>query len=82
MLTGQDRVKRLRWLCRRGMKELDVLLEAFLETQADSLSAGGWPVFEEFLENEDDVLLDWISGKNLPQTPDVLLLINTLTRAI
>jgi antitoxin CptB len=76
-----ERVKMLRWKSRRGMKELDVLFEAFFKTQSESLHAGGWPQLEELLAQEDDVLFDWISGRNLPADPDVLNLINTLTNA-
>ena len=81
MLEGQDRVKKLRWRSRRGLKELDVLFEAFFTQQAESLLAGGWPQLEVFLAQEDDLLFDWISGRNLPTDPDVLKLINTLTHA-
>ena len=79
MLSGQDRVKMLRWKSRRGMKELDVLFEEFFARQADFLASGGWPELEVFLEQEDDVLFDWISGRNLPADPAVLVLINTIT---
>ena len=81
MLSSQDRIKKLRWKSRRGMKELDVLLEAFFEQQAESLLADDWPQLEEFLDQEDDVLFDWISGRNLPANPDMLNLIDTLTDA-
>ncbi len=81
MLSGQDRVKKLRWRSRRGLKELDVLFEAFFVNQAESLLAGGWPQLEKLLAREDDVLLDWISGRNLPTDPDMLNLINTLAHA-
>jgi len=81
MLSGQYRVKRLRWKSRRGLKELDVLFEAFFIKQAESLLAGGWPQLEEVLAQEDDLLLDWISGRNLPADPEVLILINTLINA-
>jgi succinate dehydrogenase flavin-adding protein (antitoxin of CptAB toxin-antitoxin module) len=72
----------LRWKSRRGMKELDVLLEAFFAQQAKSLHAGGWPQLEELLAQEDDVLFDWISGRNLPANPGLLKLIKILTNAI
>lgn len=72
----------LRWKSRRGMKELDVLLEAFFDQQAESLLAGGWPQLEELLAQQDDVLFDWISGRNLPVNPDLLKLIKTLTNAV
>jgi antitoxin CptB len=79
MLTGQERVKKLRWKARRGMKELDVLLEAFFAKQAESLAAGDWPQLETFLAQEDDVLFDWISGRDLPTDPDMLILIKIIT---
>ena len=82
MLNGQDRVKKLRWKSRRGMKELDVLFEAFFEKQAELLLDGGWPELEELLAQEDDVLLDWVSGRNLPADSGLLSLIKTLTNAV
>ena len=63
------------------MKELDVLLEAFFAEQSGSLTAGAWPQLEEFLAQEDDVLFDWISGRNLPVNPEMLSLIQILTHA-
>ena len=81
MYSGEDRVRKLRWQSRRGMKELDVLLEAFLESQAEVLHAGGWPEIESLLSREDDVLFDWVSGRNLPADPAVLRLIKALTNA-
>ena len=82
MYSGQDRVKKLRWQSRRGMKELDVLFEAFFAQQTESLIAGNWPQLEELLKQEDDVLYDWISGRNLPKDPELLLLINTITNVV
>jgi len=78
-VSGDLRVKKLRWKSRRGLKELDVLFEAFFAQQAESLANGGWPQLEALLAQEDDVLFDWISGRDLPSDPDVLKLIRTLT---
>jgi len=81
MLSGEDRVKKLRWQSRRGMKELDVLFEAFFAKQAGPLRDGAWPELETMLGQEDDVLFDWVSGRNLPEEPAMLALIDTLTNA-
>ena len=81
MPDGHERVKKLRWQSRRGMKELDVLLEAFLAKQAGPLLDGAWPQLESLLGQEDDVLFDWVSGRDLPADPDLLVLIKTLTNA-
>lgn len=57
---GADRVRKLRWLCRRGMKELDLLLESFLEQNQQALRGGSWPEFEALLHTEDDVFWIWV----------------------
>ena len=57
-MEGSDRIRRLRWLCRRGMKELDILLERFVSDRSLDLEAGEWPEFEALLAEEDDLLWD------------------------
>jgi len=81
MSGGHDRLKKLRWQSRRGMKELDVLLEAFLNAQGERLIAGDWPGLERLLDAEDDVLFDWIAGRNLPPDPALAELIEHITHA-
>ena len=82
MPDGHSSVKKLRWQARRGMKELDVLFEAFFDKQTEALQAGEWPEIEHLLSQEDDVLFDWISGRNLPLDPNVLSLIKKLTNGV
>ena len=78
---GEGRVRKLRWNSRRGMKELDVLFEAFFAQQTETLLAGGWPQLENLLAQEDDVLFDWISGRDLPTDPAMLKLLHVITHA-
>ena len=61
------RINKLKWLCRRGMKELDVLLEGFLDQHHQELSEGGWPELESLLQNEDDRLWDWVQQPDSEQ---------------
>ena len=42
------------------MKELDVMLEGFLQRQAAVLEEGGWPELETLLNIEDDRLWEWL----------------------
>lgn len=58
--TGDLRLRKLHWLCRRGMKELDVLLEHFIKNQRVALCQDGWPELEGLLAMEDDQLWDLI----------------------
>ncbi|HKX55880.1 MAG TPA: succinate dehydrogenase assembly factor 2 [Xanthomonadales bacterium] len=50
----------LRWQSRRGMKELDVLLERFIQIQSIELDQDAWPELETLLAMEDDQLWDLI----------------------
>ena len=54
---------------------------AFLVEQAGPLAEGDWLELEGLLRLEDDVLFDWISGRDLPSDPAVLKLMKTLTNA-
>ena len=82
MPEGRDRVRKLRWQSRRGMKELDVLFEAFFKKHAVEIEKGRWPQLENLLVQEDDVLFDWVSGRNLPEDPEIPKLINRLKNCI
>ncbi|SHI23251.1 FAD assembly factor SdhE [Ferrimonas marina] len=55
-------VKRLKWACRRGMLELDVLLEPFVEREYSGLSAKQQADFERLLRCDDPELFAWFMG--------------------
>ena len=59
-MVDHERLKKLKWLCRRGMKELDILLEQFLADHETALNRGEWSELEQLLSTEDDVLWDWV----------------------
>jgi antitoxin CptB len=82
MRANPDRIKKLRWRSRSGMKELDVLFETFFRDQGEAIQAGDWPQLESLLDQEDDVLLDWVSGRNLPIEPDILILISKIKNVL
>ena len=46
-------LKRIRWLCRRGMKELDVLLDRFVNAEYDTLSEAEHDELLALLNRED-----------------------------
>jgi len=57
---------KLRWRCRRGTKELDILLEQFLDEAYDDLSEAEQADFEDLLAEQDPVLAGWIWGGDPP----------------
>ncbi len=79
-MQGEDRIRRLRWLCRRGMKELDVLLEYFLEANRQALQSGAYSQLENLLAQEDDQIWAWVQHLKDPENPQFRALIDTLRR--
>ena len=50
----------LRWQCRRGLLELDYLLEAFLDRGYDTLDEAEKGRFADLLRNADPDLQAWL----------------------
>lgn len=67
---------RLRWQCRRGMLELDVLLGNFLEQAYVKLNAEDQALFVELLACTDQDLFMWLTGKEVPTDPRILIMVN------
>jgi antitoxin CptB len=68
----------LRWRCRRGMRELDQLMQRYLEQrwpQADDQERG---VFLRLLDCEDDKLWQWCMGLERPDDPELRDLVETI----
>ena len=57
-------LSRLRWLCRRGMKELDVVMSRYLEQCYASASSAEQERFEALLEMPDPDLYDLLLGRS------------------
>lgn len=53
---------RLKWACRRGMLELDVLFMPFVDEAYDDLSDKGKLTFERLLTSQDPELFAWFMG--------------------
>jgi len=73
MDTVKENLARLRWSCRRGMLELDVLLINFLNEAYLSLTAAEQNAFKEVLSLSDQTLYEWLTGnvsaENSPYFP-------------
>ncbi len=56
---------RARWRCRRGLLELDIILERFMEQYYAGLSDGELQQFETLLSMSDNDLWDCIVNKKV-----------------
>ena len=57
---------RLLWRCRRGIREMDILLQDYLETHYDTSSVEDQNTFEALLDEADLDILSWIMQKTSP----------------
>jgi antitoxin CptB len=57
---------RIRWRCRRGMLELDLVLTAFLDRHFATLAPRSVDAFCALLERPDPELLDFVMGHHEP----------------
>jgi len=62
------RKAKIKWQCRRGMLELDLILCKFIENHVEQLNEAQLQVFENLLGTSDPVLYSWLIGSN--DSPD------------
>lgn len=66
MVDGTSELSRMRWRCRRGMRELDVLLERWLDVRWPDATSAERHAFDRLLDSEDDLLWEWCTGRSRP----------------
>ncbi|MFH0341927.1 MAG: succinate dehydrogenase assembly factor 2 [Chromatiales bacterium] len=71
-------IDRLRWRCRRGMRELDIVLERFLDRRYHQLAEADQRCFAELLDQADQDIMAWLLGTSQPGDPMSLKLIDEI----
>ena len=66
------------WASRRGMLELDLILQPFVDNTYDSLSEHDQLRFEALLEREDQQLFVWLMKREQPTDPDTLRIVQII----
>jgi antitoxin CptB len=77
MALAQNKA-RLRWACRRGMLELDVLFMPFVEHAYDDLSDQQKIAFERLLEQDDPELFAWFMGHEQCQDEELAAMVKLI----
>jgi antitoxin CptB len=73
-----DQLARLKWQCRRGTKELDLLLQRYLETDYLLADEEEKAQFVELLALEDDELLAVLMGELEVETDGMKVLVGKI----
>lgn len=72
---------RLHWQCRRGMRELDLLLQGFLDHAYDTAPETVRAAFRRLLDYPDPLLLEYLLGALSPSDREIADVIDKIRRA-
>jgi len=73
---------RLAWRCRRGMKELDLVLTRYLRERWPAAAEVERAAFERILELPDPVLAGYLMGREDSPDPDMAMVLAVLRGAV
>jgi len=71
-------LQRLRWRCRRGMRELDQLFARYLDRRWAQADAAERATFERLLGCEDDRLWRWFLGDDVADDTELHALVERI----
>lgn len=71
-------LKRLRWRCRRGTRELDALLGGWLDDHGARADAQTLGAFDALLDQPDPLIWDWLMGYARPDRADWMAIIGQI----
>ncbi len=81
MTIDATEMARLRWRCRRGLLELDIIFGRFVPQSYAGLTQAHKEEFDRLLDLVDTVLWDKISGKLPGDNPSQQELLNLINAA-
>ena len=71
MIDGEE-INRMRWAARRGMLELDLVLEPFVSQRYAELDAASRGAFQRLMVCEDQDLFAWLLQREQPAEPELV----------
>jgi antitoxin CptB len=73
-----EQKKALLWQCRRGIKEIEVLLIPFLEKHFENETEEIQKAFIVLLEESDLDMFEWFTHRDKPEDPQMELVVNVI----
>jgi len=77
-MTENKELARVRWACRRGMLELDVILMPYFDNCYQELAEGDRTRFRALLTNPDPDIYNWLMGAEQPEDEDIAKIITNI----
>jgi antitoxin CptB len=77
-MTRSSSIAKLKWHCRRGTKELDCLLESYLNKHYHLVDKEEQLLFKELLKSQDSQLIWYLLGDKLPESEGLAKLVKKI----
>ncbi len=72
---------RLLWRCRRGIREMDILFQEFIEQHYDNLSDSEKTGLDNLLDEADLDILNWIMGKDQAESAELNHIVDLIRKS-
>ena len=84
-VSGEEKLderhfERVRWRCRRGLLELDVILKEFLDEQYLKLTVAEQLAFDQLLTTQDHTLLAYMHGVENPPENELMKIVTKIRK--
>jgi antitoxin CptB len=73
-------INRMRWASRRGMLELDLVLEPFVATRYAELDERDRQRFQQLMTCEDQDLFAWFMGREKPENQELEAIVSKVLK--
>jgi antitoxin CptB len=73
-----ESISKLKWRCRRGTKELDFLMEGYLDKHYSLANKNEQALFVELLNLQDSQLIIFLLGEQLPSSKGLASLVKKI----
>lgn len=77
-MVSDTEYKRICWHSRRGMLELDLIMEPFVKKHFRDLSAEDQQRYVKLLEEEDTDMFRWFLRAELPEDPELKRIVSLI----
>ncbi len=77
-MISDEEINRMRWATRRGMLELDLVLEPFVTARYAALDERDRERFQQLMICEDQDLFAWFLGREQPRDEELAVIVSKI----
>lgn len=77
-MVSDEEINRMRWAARRGMLELDLVLEPYVQSRYIALESADRVAFQALMRCEDQDLFSWLLGRETPDDPALAAIVQKI----